>query len=128
MKRSIRPLCLLLVLLLGMLCVPSVALPAAALEERLGGIRLNLIALGDVGATLLLGLRLLGGDILASIGIFDVNENVVRRYELEKSVSSIHLHDGRIYGTSMYPESRIYVYELPPQEDSVHGSVARPGR
>ena len=37
MKRSIRPLCLLLVLLLGMLCVPSVALPAAALEERLGG-------------------------------------------------------------------------------------------
>src|SRR5699024_5903139 len=53
------------------------------LEERLGGIRLNLIALGDVGATLLLGLRLLGGDILASIGIFDVNENVVRRYELE---------------------------------------------
>ena len=37
MKRSIRPLCLLLVLLLGMLCVPPVALPAAALEERLGG-------------------------------------------------------------------------------------------
>ena len=37
MKRSIRPLCLLLVLLPGMLCVPSVALPAAALEERLGG-------------------------------------------------------------------------------------------
>lgn len=53
------------------------------LEERLGSIRLNLIALGDVGATLLLGLRLLGGDILASIGIFDVNKNVVRRYELE---------------------------------------------
>ena len=53
------------------------------LEERLGSIRLNLIALGDVGATLLLGLRLLGGDILASIGIFAVNENVVRRYELE---------------------------------------------
>ena len=60
--------------------------------------------------------------------VYDWNGNPVRRYELEKSVSSIYLHDGRIYGTSMYPESRIYVYELPPQEDSVHGSVARPGR
>ena len=60
--------------------------------------------------------------------VYDWDGNPVRRYELEKSVSSIHLHDGRIYGTSMYPESRIYVYDLPPQEDSVHGSVTHPGR
>ena len=60
--------------------------------------------------------------------VYDWNGNPVRRYELEKSVSSIHLHDGRIYGTSMYPESMIYVYDLPTQEDSVHGSVARSGR
>ena len=57
------------------------------LEERLGSIRLNMIALGDVGATLLLGLRLLGGDILASIGIFDVNENVVFQYHQDNQLS-----------------------------------------
>ena len=60
--------------------------------------------------------------------VYDWDGNPVRRYELEKAINSIYLHDGRIYGSSMYPESRIYVYELPPQEDSVHGSVARPGR
>lgn len=44
--------------------------------------------------------------------VYDWDGNPVRRYELEKAVSSIHLHDGKIYGTSMYPESKIFVYEL----------------
>ena len=30
--------------------------------------RVNLLALGDVGSTLLMGLRLLGGDVISSIG------------------------------------------------------------
>lgn len=47
------------------------------------GNRVNIAALGDVGATLLLGLKLLGADLIDSIGIFDVNENVVKRYEAE---------------------------------------------
>ena len=34
--------------------------------------RVTLLALGDVGSTLLLGLRLLGGDVIRSIGICDV--------------------------------------------------------
>ena len=45
--------------------------------------RVNLIALGDVGGTVLMGLRLLGGDVISSIGIYDLNENVVKRYEME---------------------------------------------
>lgn len=45
--------------------------------------RLNLLALGDVGSTLLLGLRLLGGDILSSIGIHDVREGVGERFTFE---------------------------------------------
>ena len=36
--------------------------------------RVNLIALGDVGGTVLMGLRLLGGDVISSIGIYDLNE------------------------------------------------------
>ena len=47
------------------------------------GLRVNLLALGDVGATLLLGLKTQGGGIIDTIGIFDVNENVMARYEIE---------------------------------------------
>ncbi|MBQ8590925.1 MAG: lactate dehydrogenase [Firmicutes bacterium] len=45
--------------------------------------RVHLLALGDVGATVLLGLRLLGSDCIESIGICDINENVLKRYECE---------------------------------------------
>ena len=50
---------------------------------RRGKYRVNLLGLGDVGSTLLQGLRLLGGDIIASIGICDLRENVPQRWEFE---------------------------------------------
>ena len=53
---------------------PGPAIPAE-LEEA--------IRTGDVGSTLLQGLRLLGGDIIASIGICDLRENVPQRWEFE---------------------------------------------
>lgn len=45
--------------------------------------RVNIIAMGDVGATLLSGLKLLGGECIDEIGIFDLNENILKRYEME---------------------------------------------
>lgn len=45
--------------------------------------RMNLLALGDVGGTVLTGLRLLGSDAVESIGIYDLNEKLLRRYERE---------------------------------------------
>lgn len=45
--------------------------------------RLNLIALGDVGGTLLIGLRLLGGEFIDTIGIYDRNLNRLKRWEYE---------------------------------------------
>lgn len=45
--------------------------------------RLNLIALGDVGSNLLIGLRLLGGDSIEEIGIYDRNINSLKRWEHE---------------------------------------------
>ena len=47
------------------------------------GLKVNLLALGDVGATLLLGLKTLGGGIIDTIGIFDVNPDVMAMYEFE---------------------------------------------
>ena len=54
---------------------------AAPIKHK--GLRVNIIALGDVGATLLLGLRVLGGDLVERIGIYDVNPQVMSRYEME---------------------------------------------
>lgn len=45
--------------------------------------RVNLLALGDVGSTLLMGLRLMGGDVISSIGICDLREGVAQRWEFE---------------------------------------------
>ena len=45
--------------------------------------RVTLLALGDVGSTLLMGLRLMGGDVISSLGICDVRENVASRWEFE---------------------------------------------
>lgn len=45
--------------------------------------RVHLLALGDVGSTVLMGLKLLGGSCISEIGIFDVNEAVTTRWEYE---------------------------------------------
>mgnify|MGYP000061894736 CR=1 FL=1 len=47
------------------------------------GIRLNLVALGDVGSTLLIGLCLMGGDCIDEIGIYDRSPEKQRRFVLE---------------------------------------------
>ena len=57
----------------------SLLAPAAPKKKQ----RLHLLALGDVGSTLLLGLRLMGADVLDSIGICDVNEKAAARWEFE---------------------------------------------
>ncbi|NYB75218.1 lactate dehydrogenase [Sedimentibacter hydroxybenzoicus DSM 7310] len=43
----------------------------------------NILALGDVGSTLLTGLKLLGGDIVEYIGIYDRSPEKIQRFEYE---------------------------------------------
>lgn len=50
--------------------------------------RLNLIGLGDVGSNCLIGLRLLGGDVIDSIGIYDPDPMRAKRYEAE--INQVH--------------------------------------
>ncbi len=45
--------------------------------------RVNLLALGDVGSTLLMGLKLLGGDVIDTIGIYDRGQDKLQRWEYE---------------------------------------------
>lgn len=64
--------------------------------QRIGessGKSVNLLALGDVGGTVLMGLRLLGTGVISQIGIYDLNEKLLRRYERE--INQIWFPDGR---------------------------------
>lgn len=45
--------------------------------------RVTVVGLGDVGGTLITGLRLLGGDCISRINIFDKDENKMKRWEYE---------------------------------------------
>ncbi|MEY8420261.1 lactate dehydrogenase [Oscillospiraceae bacterium 44-5] len=45
--------------------------------------RVNIVAIGDVGSTLLTGLKLLGGDVISSIGICDLSDQITARWEFE---------------------------------------------
>lgn len=54
------------------------------LEDDLPKIwRINLVGLGDVGSTLLIGLKLLGERKISDIGIYDIDANKVKRWEFE---------------------------------------------
>lgn len=50
--------------------------------------KVNLLALGDVGSTLLTGLKLLGGNSIDSIGIFDRSQDKINRWEYEMNQTS----------------------------------------
>jgi len=45
--------------------------------------RINILALGDVGGTLLTGLKMMGADVVERIGICDMNADTATRYEME---------------------------------------------
>lgn len=46
-------------------------------------LKISVVGLGDVGGTLITGLRLLGGDCIESIGIYDRDPNKIIRWTLE---------------------------------------------
>ncbi|MCI2061220.1 MAG: lactate dehydrogenase [Eubacteriaceae bacterium] len=70
------------------------------------GLKVNVLGMGDVGGTLLLGLKILGAGTIDSIGICDLNENALKRYEAE--MNQISLPDDY----SAFPK----VYITPPEK------------
>lgn len=57
----------------------------ALISNALSKWRVNVIGLGDVGGTLITGLRLLGGDCISNIGIYDLDTEKAKRWEYESS-------------------------------------------
>lgn len=58
--------------------------------------KVNIFGLGDVGGTLTTGLRLLGGDSISEIGIYDRSENRKTRWVLETN-QILSAFEGRYY-------------------------------
>lgn len=58
--------------------------------------KVNVFGLGDVGGTLITGLRLLGGDCISEIGIYDRTENKKKRWILEAN-QILSAFDGKSY-------------------------------
>ena len=54
--------------------------------------RVSILALGDVGTTMLTGLRLIGGDVISDIGICDIRHETCER--LVREVNQIRYPDG----------------------------------
>ncbi len=63
--------------------------------------RVNILALGDVGTTMLIGLRLLGADVISEIGIMDIRQENLERLEIE--INQV----GYPFDTHKLPEIRI---------------------
>ena len=57
--------------------------------QKTGKKRVNILAIGDVGSTLLTGLKLLGGDVIESIGICDLAQPLVERWTFEMGQVSL---------------------------------------
>lgn len=54
-----------------------------SVRPNTGKKRVNILAIGDVGSTLLTGLKLMGGDVISSIGICDLSDQITARWEFE---------------------------------------------
>ena len=63
--------------------------------------RVNILALGDVGTTMLIGLRLLGSDVISEIGIMDIRAENLERLEMELNQA------GYPFGLQQLPPVRI---------------------
>lgn len=70
--------------------------------------RLHLLAIGDVGSTLLTGLKLLGGDVLSTIGICDLSEQITARWEFEMGQISLPWQYDAFPEVEVVPPQRLF--------------------
>ena len=70
--------------------------------------RVNILAIGDVGSTLLTGLKLLGGDVISRIGICDISEQNLLRWEFEMGQVSLPWDYDALPEVEIVPPERLF--------------------
>lgn len=63
--------------------IGAYAMPLDRAPQLARKARVHIVALGDVGTTMLIGLLLAGQDVIASVGMCDINEKNLVRLEME---------------------------------------------
>ena len=77
-------------------------------QPKPGKKRVHLLAVGDVGGTLLTALKLLGGDCISAIGIRDLNENTVARWTAEMGQIAWPWDYDALPEVEVIPENRLF--------------------
>lgn len=80
--------------------------------EKKGKRRLHLLALGDVGSTVLTALKLMGGDCLETIGIYDVNPAVCDRWERELNQAAFPWDYDRLPQVEIVTEENLFACDM----------------
>ena len=75
---------------------------------RSGKKRVNILAIGDVGSTMLIGLKLLGGDVISRIGICDISEKITARWEFEMGQVSLPWNYDAFPEVEIVPPERLF--------------------
>lgn len=70
--------------------------------------RVHILAMGDVGSTLLIGLVLLGSDLIEDIGIWDMNEKVAIRFEQEINQIAFPFEYNKLPRVEVIREDRLF--------------------
>ena len=74
--------------------------------------RVNIVAIGDVGSTLLTGLKLLGGDVISSIGICDLSDQITARWEFEMGQINLPWNYNVFPEVEVIPPERLFDCDL----------------
>ena len=70
--------------------------------------RVNILAIGDVGSTMLTGLKLLGGDVISRIGICDISPQITARWEFEMGQVSLPWDYDAMPEVEIVPPERLF--------------------
>ena len=70
--------------------------------------RVHILAIGDVGSTIAMGLKLLGGDTVSAIGICDINEAATKRWEFELNQVTLPWRYDAMPPVEIVPQERLF--------------------
>ncbi len=80
----------------------------AAWRPKAGKKRIHILAIGDVGSTIAMGLKLLGGDTVSTIGICDINEAATKRWEFELNQVTLPWQYNAMPPVEIVPQERLF--------------------
>ena len=80
----------------------------AAWQPTQGKKRVHILAIGDVGSTIAVGLKLLGGDTVSAIGICDINEAATKRWEFELNQVTLPWRYDAMPPVEIVPQERLF--------------------